>query len=884
MLADVDALVCNSRRAKNLIILFRNLVFKLLFLSGLLLAQGSVSAAPMNIDQLIGYWSFDEGAGSSAADGSLYVNDGVLSGHSWSVGKQNGGVCFGGRSGQHMSAASGSVSNPEAVTLAGWVKPSASENVWGWIAGFGDSLGLYMQHDGGLVMYVWTGQGWPDVRKTGSQLGLGSQGLKDTEWHHIAGSYDPDVGFALYVDGNLIGTEPAVGPISYGLGGDFRIGSMQGQRVFDGCLDEVQVFEKALTQAEVTSLMQSNPQVDVMDDAVIEEFSADTTCIDYDPIGDGWGWDGSKSCRIDVATVVGEMPCIDYEPIGDGWGWDGSKSCRLDVTVTGEMSCIDYEPIGDGWGWDGTKSCRVELEIDETSFSVNTTTPVVHVASVDEFDLNWGGYPILADIENQRLFLSLGEEYSTVSTLSAPFNYRHSSAGYSVVVAGQSIVAGDDLSVSMQHGDVFTVEIYHGESLHDMYDLIITNLPILQVFASEIQDEPKLPGTMRWVDGERGIDTGIIPLGIEYRGATAQWYDKKPFAFEVRDEEGKGTNLRLLDLRKDDDWIADAAFRDQSFVRNLVSHDIFRDMRGYAYIDDEGKEKGSSTIAGGLAEMILNSSYHGVYVIHERVDRKLLSLKKVDVPEDDYGDRWDLVDFSDLSNGSALYKASTERSDFYYNDSVEREFEQKYPNDDDIARYQPLRDLAKFIGESSDAEFNSQVGTLIDLKSVVDWWMLRLVTSNWDGFKKNYYAARSETLKWTIVPWDFDATFGMHWSGSVDNTSIEFYEPTRNNLVKRLTENPQNGFNAMAKARWRQLRLSLFTEDSIADRFAFYAEQLDKGINQSGKSPRERNLQRWPDTGNTGAGNPELAEVEYIRDWLSRRLIFVDEKMDDLRE
>jgi len=45
-------------------------------------------------------------------------------------------------------------------------------------------------------------------------------------------------------------------------------------------------------------------------------------CVDTD--GDGWGWDGSMSCRIaDVPPVLTE--CVD--PDGDGWGWDGQASC-----------------------------------------------------------------------------------------------------------------------------------------------------------------------------------------------------------------------------------------------------------------------------------------------------------------------------------------------------------------------------------------------------------------------------------------------------------------------------------------------------------------------------------------------------------------------------
>ena len=78
-------------------------------------------------------------------------------------------------------------------------------------------------------------------------------------------------------------------------------------------------------------------------------------CVDTGIIGDGWGWDGVKSCRIDQADAGS---CIDTGIIGDGWGWDGSKSCRTGSAQAGV--CIDTEPVGDGWGWDGVQSCRIQ--------------------------------------------------------------------------------------------------------------------------------------------------------------------------------------------------------------------------------------------------------------------------------------------------------------------------------------------------------------------------------------------------------------------------------------------------------------------------------------------------------------------------------------------
>lgn len=84
------------------------------------------------------------------------------------------------------------------------------------------------------------------------------------------------------------------------------------------------------------------------------------TCIDSD--GDGWGWDGTASCRVGVVPPTpGPATCVDSD--GDGWGWNGTASCRVEVGPPpppgpGPSTCVD--PDGDGWGWNGTESCKVD--------------------------------------------------------------------------------------------------------------------------------------------------------------------------------------------------------------------------------------------------------------------------------------------------------------------------------------------------------------------------------------------------------------------------------------------------------------------------------------------------------------------------------------------
>lgn len=107
-------------------------------------------------------------------------------------------------------------------------------------------------------------------------------------------------------------------------------------------------------------------------------------CVDTDPLGNGWGWDGSSSCRVDQNTNADSSNtnnhsgtvCIDTAPFGNGWGWDGSASCRVGEN-TGNTNnnngafCIDTVPLGNGWGWNGSSSCRVGETTSNTNTNIN---------------------------------------------------------------------------------------------------------------------------------------------------------------------------------------------------------------------------------------------------------------------------------------------------------------------------------------------------------------------------------------------------------------------------------------------------------------------------------------------------------------------------------
>ena len=134
-------------------------------------------------------------------------------------------------------------------------------------------------------------------------------------------------------------------------------------------------------------------------------------CIDTGVIGDGWGWNGTASCRLATTSANTAGSCADTGVIGDGWGWNGVASCRIGQNSstqsttaassntstqstpassnTSSTNCIDTGVIGDGWGWNGTASCRIpRTTVSATSnTSTNSSSACIDTGVIGD---GWG--------------------------------------------------------------------------------------------------------------------------------------------------------------------------------------------------------------------------------------------------------------------------------------------------------------------------------------------------------------------------------------------------------------------------------------------------------------------------------------------------------------
>jgi hypothetical protein len=189
---------------------------------------------------LVAAYSFNEGTGTTAADASGTGNTGTLTDATWTTaGKYGGALSFDGSSALVSVLDAPSLHLSTAMTLEAWVKPSAVIDGWSDVIYKGDDT-YFLE---GIPAVGGTfGSTWDETS--------GPAALSVNTWTHLAGTYD-GVMLRLYVNGIQVSSQTQTGNLATSsdplqIGGD----SIYGQ-YFEGTIDEVRVYNVALTATQI---------------------------------------------------------------------------------------------------------------------------------------------------------------------------------------------------------------------------------------------------------------------------------------------------------------------------------------------------------------------------------------------------------------------------------------------------------------------------------------------------------------------------------------------------------------------------------------------------------------------------------------------------------
>lgn len=215
--------------------------------------QSSACSTPQT--NIVAHWKFDETSGTIAQDSSVNNNDGTLvNGPTWTTGKIGNALSFDGVNDYVSIADSDSLDLSGQFTLSLWYKPRSNIGVQSI---FGKNNGnIYSENSYGLMQSSsWLYFKVDDINNGNLAPNWGP--LSNGEWYHLAGVFDGSSA-TVYVDGQSKAskTNSSFGSVRI-TSQPVYIGSLLSSWSLNGTIDDVRVYNYALSASEILGIFNS---------------------------------------------------------------------------------------------------------------------------------------------------------------------------------------------------------------------------------------------------------------------------------------------------------------------------------------------------------------------------------------------------------------------------------------------------------------------------------------------------------------------------------------------------------------------------------------------------------------------------------------------------
>ena len=198
---------------------------------------------------LVAAFSFDEGAGTTALDASGNALNGAISGATWSTGRNGGALAFDGVD-DWVTVDDNPLLDVTRLTVSAWIRPTV-RTPW---------MTVLMKEAPDTLAYALYANN--DASRPAGEIlvngviriATGTAAIATNAWTHLAYTYD-GANMRMYVNGVLVRTVARTGNITASTG-PLRIGGNEvWGEFFTGLIDDVRVYNRALTLAEVQTDM-----------------------------------------------------------------------------------------------------------------------------------------------------------------------------------------------------------------------------------------------------------------------------------------------------------------------------------------------------------------------------------------------------------------------------------------------------------------------------------------------------------------------------------------------------------------------------------------------------------------------------------------------------
>lgn len=323
------------------------------------------------------------------------------------------------------------------------------------------------------------------------------------------------------------------------------------------------------------------------------------------------------------------------------------------------------------------------------------------------------------------------------------------------------------------------------------------------------------------------------------------WYPKKPYKIKL------DKKASVFGLKEEKDWVLLADYRDPTHLMNTFVFTIGQEF-GLAFTNHVR-----------YAELTLNDSYMGLYILTEQVEQ---GENRVAIDEKE-----GILLSLDADDGPELSPTAT---DNFWSTVYQMPVCVKNPTITGTAQLSPIKtSFSQLESAIKNGDYDA-VANLMDIQSFIDFMLIQELVYNVEvDAPRSMYLYKNTGGKWTFGPlWDFDAGFDFDWSTMY--TGHNYFSSYTELVLGTDPVNHTKGYAVPSfftdlfrskrfvtayKARWTEVK------DRIMGKCWPATQQYADAISVV----RAKDAARWP------IGKDGATETLHLKQWLTNRISYL---------
>jgi len=416
--------------------------------------------------------------------------------------------------------------------------------------------------------------------------------------------------------------------------------------------------------------------------------------------------------------------------------------------------------------------------------------------------------------------------------------------------------------------------IFYNEDNYCVHKIRCTFLPLMNIDCDEEITDVETVMNMRLYDNRaQCTNRDVSSEGfIRIRGGNTRSFPKKPLKISlIHDKQGdnySNSNISLLGMRKDDDYILYPAYNDAEKVRNVFSQNLW-----YNSCNNNNLYGITTGIEYKFLELFINGEYSGLYALGYTPDEKMIGVSK-----------------SDEHAGFYKRVVGIDSANIFENEygGIFGWRAENVPNGEDAEIYEKKRWelLTEYLENlQKNSADTGALSDCIDIDNAIDYTLFINLIQGDDNLFKNYYLFVRENPDGYysyLCPWDLDVSWGNMWVPNAVNGYLQYGHKPYYNLLfddlyfgqimagdcRELVEKSCDRFAELRKGGW--------SDAVISDML----DEYEKDICLSGAYLRDK--ERWSGGNYREEGKPN--NLDEFREYVEQRLAEADRYYAGLKE